>query len=383
MSYIYTKRFYSPEHEQFRSVVQRFIAQELEPNIDRWLESREIPKGFWLKAGGAGLLGVSVPEEYGGAGGDFLYRLIGTQEIGYSVAGASMAAAFEADQICEQLVEHGTEAQKRAWLPRMLSGEARFAFAITESDTGSDVSAIRTTALRDGHEYVIKGAKTYISGVASADALLVACKTRPEAGGKGISVILVEADRPGVRRGRPLKKMGMNAADTGDFFFDDVRVPAANIFGAENQGFRVLMSGLNRDRLMWSMIAHAAASRAYDETVEFVKNRKAFGQTVFDFQNTQFRLAEMKTDLAVGRAFLDECVRQHLETGKFDSVQCSMAKLWLTEMEARVVDQCVQLHGGAGYMDEYPVSRLYTAARLHRIFAGTAEIMRLTIARSI
>jgi acyl-CoA dehydrogenase len=383
MSYNYTKSLFSPEHEQFRESIRRFIANELEPNIDTWLEAREIPKSFWLKAGNAGLLGVNIPEEYGGPGGDFLFRVIGTQEIGYSLAGASMSAAFEADQISEQITEHGTEEQKRKWLPKMLTGEARFAFAITEPDTGSDVSAIRTSAVRDGNEYVINGSKTYISGVASADVLLLACKTRQDAGTKGISVIMVEADRAGVRRGRKLKKMGMNAADTGEFFFDAVRVPVSNIFGEENAGFKLLMSGLNRDRLMWSMIAHAAASRAYDDTVQFVKNRKAFGQTIFDFQNTQFRLAEMKTELAVGGAFLDECLRTYLETGKFDSVRSSMAKMWLTEMEGRVIDQCVQLHGGAGYMDEYSVSRLYTAARLHRIFAGTAEIMRVTVARSI
>jgi acyl-CoA dehydrogenase len=383
MSYRYNKSLFSPEHEQFRDSIRRFIANELEPNIDAWVEERAIPKSFWLKAGSAGLLGVTIPEEYGGAGGDFLFRVIATQEIGYSLAGASMSAAFEADQISEQIMDHGTEDQKRKWLPKMLTGEARFAFAITEPDTGSDVSAIRTSAIRDGNEYVIKGSKTYISGVASADVLLLACKTRPDAGTKGISVILVEADRPGVRRGRKLKKMGMNAADTGEFFFDGARVPVSNIFGEENGGFKLLMSGLNRDRLMWSMIAHAAASRAYDDTVQFVKNRKAFGHTIFDFQNTQFRLAEMKTELAVGGAFLDEYLRDYLATGKFDSVRSSMAKMWLTEMEGRVVDQCVQLHGGAGYMDEYSVSRLYTAARLHRIFAGTAEIMRLTVARSI
>jgi acyl-CoA dehydrogenase len=383
MSYRYTQSIFSPEHEQFRDSIRRFIANELEPNIDAWLEAREIPKSFWLKAGDAGLLGVTIPEEYGGAGGDFLFRVIATQEIGYSVAGASMSAAFEADQISEQIMEHGTEEQKRKWLPKMLTGEARFAFAITEPDTGSDVSAIRTSAVRDGNEYVINGSKTYISGVASADVLLLACKTRQDVGTKGISVIMVEADRPGVRRGRKLKKMGMNAADTGEFFFDAARVPVSNIFGEEDGGFKLLMSGLNRDRLMWSMIAHAAASRAYDDTVQFVKNRKAFGQTIFDFQNTQFRLAEMKTELAVGSAFLDEYLRSYLETGKFDAVRSSMAKMWLTEMEGRVIDQCVQLHGGAGYMDEYSVSRLYTAARLHRIFAGTAEIMRLTVARSI
>ena len=265
----------------------------------------------------------------------------------------------------------------------MARGETRFAFAVTEPNTGSDVAAIRTTAIRDGDDYVINGSKTYISGVTSADALLLGCKTKADAGNKGISVIIVEADRPGVRRGRKLKKMGMNAADTGEFFFENVRVPVSNRFGEENNGFKVFMSALNRDRFLWSMISHAAASRAFDLTVDFVKNRKAFGQTIFDFQNTQFRLAEIKTELAVGRAFLDEVLRSYLESGKFDSLKSAMAKMWIPEMEGRIIDQCVQLHGGAGYMDEYPISRLYTAARLHRIFAGTAEIMRVTVARSI
>ena len=307
MAFEYNHKLFSPEHEQFRETVRRFIANELEPNIDKWLEEDGVPRSFWLKAASAGLLGVSTPEEYGGPGGDFLHRVVISQEIGYSIAGASMAALWEADQLSEQLMDHGTEEQKRTWLPRMARGETRFAFAVTEPNTGSDVAAIRTMAVRDGDDYVINGSKTYISGVTSADALLLGCKTKADAGNKGISVIIVEADRPGVRRGRKLKKMGMNAADTGEFFFENVRVPVSNRFGEENNGFKVFMSALNRDRFLWSMISHAAASRAFDLTVDFVKNRKAFGQTIFDFQNTQFRLAEIKTELAVGRAFLDEC----------------------------------------------------------------------------
>lgn len=383
MAYPYNPALFSSEHDIFRDSVRRFIAEELEPQVDGWIEAHHIDKGFWRKAGAAGLLAVGVPEAYGGPGGDFLHRIVITQEIGYSVAGASMSAAFEADQISEQIMDNGSEAQKLAWLPRMATGEARFGFAITEPDTGSDVSAIRTSAVRDGDDFLINGAKTYISGVTTADVMLVACKTREDAGTKGISVIMVEADRPGFRRGRQLKKMGMNAADTGELFFDNVRVPASNLFGPEDGGFKVLMGALNRDRLMWATIAHAAASRAFDETVAFTKNRKGFGQRVFDHQNTQFKLAEMKADLTVGRAFLDDCLRTWIDTGRLDPLQCSIAKMWLPEMEARVVDQAVQLHGGAGYMDEYPVSRIYTAARLHRIFAGTAEIMRINVARSI
>jgi alkylation response protein AidB-like acyl-CoA dehydrogenase len=242
---------------------------------------------------------------------------------------------------------------------------------------------MRTTAVRDGGDYVINGAKTYISNSLSAGLILVACKTAPELGNRGITLFFVEPDRPGFRRGRKLKRMGMSACETGELFFDDVRFPAANMYGPENGGFKTMMASLNQDRITWALLGHASAQRAFDETVEFVKNRKAFGKRVMDFQNTQFRLAEMKTDLAVGKSFLDDCLRDWLATGRLDPEFCAMAKLWLPEMEGRVIDRCVQLHGGAGYMDEYPVSRLYTAARLHRIFAGTDEIMRLVMGRTV
>jgi acyl-CoA dehydrogenase len=383
MSYPYTPSLYSEEHELFRQTFRRFIAAEMEPNVDRWLENHDIEADFWRKAGDAGILGVDIPEEYGGPGGDFQHRIVLAEELGYSVAGASMSTALIGDGTSEILHRCGTEQQRRQWLPRMVRGEARFGLAITEPDTGSDVASIRTTAVRDGNEWVIKGAKTYISNASSAHAFMVGCKTDPNGGNKGISVIIVEADRPGFRRGRRLKKMGSDAGDTGELFFDSVRVPIENLMGVENDGFRILLSGVNMDRITWPLISHAAATRAYHETVEFVKNRKAFGQPILDFQNTRFKLAEIKTELAVGRAYLDDVIRDFQANGKLDLLKCAMAKLWLCEMEARVIDQCVQLHGGAGYMDEYPISRLYTAARLHRIFAGTSEIMRLIIGRTI
>jgi alkylation response protein AidB-like acyl-CoA dehydrogenase len=383
MSYPYTAALYGEEHEIFRQSFRRFIATEMEPNVERWLENHDIEKDFWRKAGDAGILGVDIPEEYGGPGGDFLHRLVLAEELGYSIAGASMATALIGDGTSEILYRCGTEEHRRKWLPRMVRGEIRFGLAITEPDTGSDVSSIRTSAVRDGDDWLINGAKTYISNASTADAFMVGCKTKPDAGNKGISVIIVEADRPGFRRGARLKKMGGNAGDTGELFFDGVRVPGSNLMGVENDGFRILLSGVNMDRITWPLIAHAASTRAYHETVEFVKNRRAFGQTIFDFQNTQFRLAEIKTELAVGRAFLDDVIRDYKANGRLDLLKCAMAKMWLPEMEARIIDQCVQLHGGAGYMDEYPVSRLYTAARLHRIFAGTAEIMRLIVARTI
>jgi alkylation response protein AidB-like acyl-CoA dehydrogenase len=383
MPLIYDPDLFDEAHEAFRHSVRQFIAREMEPHVAAWNEAKKIDPALWVKAGEIGMIGIGVPEEYGGPGGDFMHRIVATQEMGYSIAGASIGAAYESDQICEQFMDFGTEAQKQRWLPGMAQGHTRCAFAITEPNSGSDVSALRTTAVRDGDDYVINGAKAYISGVSSADLILLACKTNPAAGSRGISVILVEADRPGFTRGKSNKKMGMTASDNGEMFFENVRVPVTNLFGPEHGGFKVLMYSLNRDRLMWSIISHSAAQRAFDLTVDFVKNRQAFGKTIFDFQNTQFRLADMKAELAVGRAFLEQAIRTYLRTGEVDATEAAIAKLWVPEMEGRIIDQCVQLHGGAGYMDEYPISRLYTAARLHRIFAGTSEIMRLTLGRAI
>ena len=383
MSYPYTAALYSEEHEMFRHTFRRFMEAEVEPNVDRWLEAHEIEKEFWLKAGAAGVLGVDIPTEYGGPGGDFMLRLVIAEELGYSVAGASMAPALIGDGTAEILNRAGTESQKRRWLPGMVQGRYRAGLAITEPDSGSDVSGMRTSARRDGSEWVINGSKTYISNFLHSDFFMVACKTDPTAGSKGISCIIVESDRAGFRKGRKLRKMGNDAADTGELFFDNVRVPVENLMGDEGQGMRIVLGGVNMDRITWPLIGHAAATRAFHETVNFVKNRKAFGQTIFDFQNTQFMLAEIKTELAVGRAFLDDVIRDYQANAKLDQLKCAMAKLWLCEMEGRVMDRCVQMHGGAGYMDEYPISRLYTGARLHRLGAGTSESVKLSIGRTI
>ncbi|MFA5677563.1 MAG: acyl-CoA dehydrogenase family protein [Pseudomonas sp.] len=383
MPYQTTPGLYNTEHEIFRETFRRFLLEEVEPHLEEWTENHGIPKEFWKKAGAAGVLGVDIPEEYGGPGGDFLFRLVIAEELGYSPAGATVGPAFIGDGVGEILHRCGTKEQCARWLPGMVKGEYRGALAITEPDSGSDVSATRTTAVRDGDEYVINGSKTYISNSVDADFFMVGCKTDPSKGSKGISVIIVEGDTPGFRRGRRLKKMGCNASMTGEIFFENVRVPVSNLMGEEGGGMKIMMGGVNMDRIMWPIIGHAAGTRAFEETVDFVKNRKAFGQTIFDFQNTQFKLAEIKTELAVGRAFIDTVIRNYKENGKLDMQLCAMAKLWGCEMEGRVIDQCVQLHGGAGYMDEYNVSKFYTAARLHRIFAGTSEIMRLLIARTI
>ena len=257
-SYPYTEGLYGPEHEIFRQTFRRFIAEEMDPNVDRWLHAHDIEREFWLKAGAAGILGVDIPEQYGGPGGDFLHRLVIAEELGYSAAGASMATALIGDGTSEILHRAANDVQRRQWLPRMVKGEVRFGLAITEPDSGSDVASIRTSAVREGNEWVIKGAKTYISNAASADAFMVGCKTDKDAGNKGISVIIVESDRPGFRRGRRLKKMGSDAGDTGELFFDNVRVPASNLVGTENDGFRILLGGVNMDRITWPLIAHAA-----------------------------------------------------------------------------------------------------------------------------
>jgi acyl-CoA dehydrogenase len=383
MSYEYTKSLFNEEHEIFRDSYRRFLATEADAHVDEWLAQGKVPKEFWLKAGEQGFLGVGVPEEYGGPGGDFLYRVVIAEELGYSVAGASMAPSVIGDGVSEILYKNAAPELCRKWLPGMAKGQIRFGFAITEPDTGSDIARIRTAAVREGNEWVINGAKTYIGNAAEADAFLVACKTQPEKGIKGISMIVVEADRPGFHRGRRLHKMGSHLSGTGEFAMDKVRVPLSNLVGDDGAGMKVIMTGLNMDRVTWPSIAHAASQRAFHETINFTKNRKAFNQAIIDFQNTRFKLAEIKTELAVGRAFLDDVIRDYIRTGELDPTRCAMAKMWLPEMEGRIIDQCVQLHGGAGYMDEYPVSRLYTAARLHRIFAGSAEIMRLMVGRTI
>jgi acyl-CoA dehydrogenase len=383
MSYEYTKSLFNEEHEIFRDSYRRFLETEADAHVDEWLAEGKVPKEFWLKAGEQGFLGVGVPEEYGGPGGDFLYRVVIAEELGYSVAGASMAPSVIGDGVSEILYKNASPELSRKWLPDMAKGQIRFGFAITEPDTGSDIARIRTAAVREGDEWVISGAKTYIGNAAEADAFLVACKTQPEKGIKGISMIVVEADLPGFHRGRRLHKMGSHLSATGEFAMDKVRVPLSNLVGDDGAGMKVIMTGLNMDRVTWPSIAHAASQRAFHETINFTKNRKAFNQPIIDFQNTRFKLAEIKTELAVGRAFLDDVIRDYIRTGELDPTRCAMAKMWLPEMEGRIIDQCVQLHGGAGYMDEYPVSRLYTAARLHRIFAGSAEIMRLMVGRTI
>lgn len=364
----------------FRDQVRKFFDKALLPHLDRWEEEGCVDRAFWLACGEAGLLCPTVPTEYGGLGLDFRFNAVISEELFY--AGSSAGITLQSDIVADYINNYGSEEQKQHWLPKMVSGEAITAIAMTEPGTGSDLQAVRTTAIRSGDEYVLNGSKTYITNGQNADLIIVVAKTDPNAGGKGISLILVEADREGFKRGRNLDKIGQNSADTSELFFEDVRVPTANCLGEEGKGFAYLMSQLPQERLGIAVQAQAGAQRAFDEAVKFTKERKAFKQTVFDFQNTRFTLAGLKAKLQAGWAHLDWCLARHLE-GKLTAAEGSAAKLFHTELQWEVCDASLQLHGGAGYMNDYPIARLWRDARVQRIYGGTSEIMKEVVARSI
>jgi acyl-CoA dehydrogenase len=371
---------FSDEHHLFRDQVRRFFERELIPHMDRWEEEGIIDRAFWTKAGEAGLLCPTVPEDYGGPGLDFGFNAVIDEELGY--AGSTAGITLHSDIVADYIVAYGSEEQKRHWLPRMISGETVTAIAMTEPGAGSDLQGIRTTAKRDGNHYVVNGSKTYITNGQHADLTIVVAKTDPAAGAKGVSLILVEAEREGYARGRNLDKIGFHSQDTSELFFEDVRVPITNCLGAEGQGFAYLMNQLPQERLSIACSAQAAAQRAFDEAVNFTKQRKAFGKTVFEFQNTKFTLADLATKLQVGWAHLDWALKRHI-AGELSAAEASAAKLWHTELQGEACDVSLQLHGGAGYMNEYLIARLWRDARVTRIFGGTNEIMKEVVSRSI
>ncbi|WP_333826551.1 acyl-CoA dehydrogenase family protein [Pararhodobacter sp.] len=375
------RAIYGPEYEELRRNVRRFFATELLPNIDQWEEDGIIPKSLWLKAGEMGLLCPTVAPEYGGAGGDFLHLSIIDEELGYTGQG-SFTIQTHTDIVAAYVEALGSEEQKRRWLPRMVTGALIGAVAMTEPQAGSDLKAITTTARREGDHFIINGAKTFITNGINADLIIVVCKTAPELGRNGVSLIVVEAPVEGFARGKRLKKMGMKASDTAELFFDNVRVPVANLLGAENAGFRQVMHEIPKERLSIATIAMAASQRAFDMTVAYVKERVVFGQPLIEFQNTQFKLAELKTQLVVGWAHLDHCIAKHLK-GELTSDEAAIAKLFNSELQCRMVDECLQLHGGWGYMAETPIARMYTDARVRRIAGGSSEIMKVLIARTL
>jgi acyl-CoA dehydrogenase len=377
----YTSPWETDELALLRDTAREFFTREGMPQLEKWERQRHVDRAFWLRAGELGLLCPMVPEEYGGPGGTFLHHLAITEAQGWTIDkgwGNSVHSGIVADYV----LAYGCEEQKRRWLPKMVTGEVVTAIAMSEPSAGSDLKAIRTRAVRDGDHYVIDGAKTFITNGGTADLVIVAARTDPAAGAKGISLLLVDATTPGFRRGRILDKIGQHAADTSELFFDGVRVPAANLLGTEGGGFRMLMTQLPQERLFIGLGGIVAAEVALHHTVRYTKDRQAFGAPLFDMQNTRFELAECATLARVGRTFFDDCVLRHARR-ELDAATASMAKYWLTDLQCQVIDRCLQLHGGYGYMREYPIARMYADARAQRIYGGANEVMKELIARSL
>lgn len=372
-----------PAQASYRDMVRRFAAAEIAPHFERWEAEGIVDRALFRTAGELGMLCPQVPEAYGGPGASFRYNAIVVEEINYAgFAGPASCFSVHSDVCVGYILTCGSDEQKQQWLPRLVSGETVSAIAMSEPGTGSDLQGVKTRAEARGDHYLLNGQKTFISNGQQSDLIIVVARTSDAPGHKGISLLLVEGDAEGVRRGRNLDKLGHKSADTSELFFDDVRVPRENLLGNEGGGFAVLMSELPQERLTLAVSSMAAAQRAYDITVTYVNERKAFGQAIADFQNTRFKLADLKTELLVGWAYVDQCLDKH-EAGRLDTFEASSAKLWCSEMHGRLVDACVQLHGGYGFMREYEICRLYADARVQRIYGGTSEIMRELISRNL
>ncbi len=368
--------------EMLRDTARRFFERECVPHEARWTAQHHADRDIWNKAGVAGLLCASIPEEYGGGGGSFLHEAVICEE-----QTGAMVAAFSNNVhsgiVAHYLLAYGTEAQKKRWLPKCVTGEIVTAVAMTEPGTGSDLAAMTTTAKRDGDFYVINGSKMFISNGIHCDLVVVAVKTDsdPANAHQGISLVVVEAGTPGFKKGRKLKKIGMVSQDTAELFFEDCRIPVANRLGEEGAGFMMLMQKLQQERLVVAAVSQAASEKVLEDTIRYTQERKAFGKPISKFQNTQFKLVECATELEVGRAFMDKLIVEHM-AGTYLVKECSMAKCWFTEMGSRVVDTCLQFFGGYGYMTEYPIARAYVDARVSRIYGGANEVMKI-IARAM
>jgi len=375
------RHIFEEEHEMFRDSVRSFMQNEIGPHSDAWHEAGIVDREAYLKAGEMGLLLMWADEKYGGAGvEDFRYEQILIEENAHH-GDAGFFMTLHNRLVGPYLGELGTDEQKQRWLPKCVSGESILAVAITEPGAGSDVAGIRTKAEDKGDHYLLNGSKTYISNGINADLIVVVARTDPNTR-HGLSLFVVERGMEGFERGRNLKKMGLKSQDTAELFFNNVKVSKENLLGEFNRGFYSLMHFLAEERLLGACGYLANAEAAFEMTLEYVNERKAFGKTIGEFQNSRFKLADMRTEIDIGYAFVDRCVEEH-NRGKLSADDAAKAKLWTSELEARVTDECVQLHGGAGYMDEYPISRLYLNARVSRIYAGSSEIMREIIARSI
>lgn len=378
---MFDRPIFSAEHDAYRDQVRRFVAREISPHGAAWDRAGIVPREVWRKAGAAGLLCPSLPEAYGGGGGDRLHSVVVMEELS-RVGAFGPGFSLHSDIVATYIENHGDEAQKQRFLPAMAAGESIGAVAMTEPSAGSDLQSITTRAVADGEDYVITGQKTFITNGHNADLIVVVAKTDPAEGAKGVSLLVVEGDRPGLSRGRNLEKLGMHAQDTAELFFEGVRVPAANLLGAPGQGFRMLMQELAWERLHIAVMAVALLEGALTWTTDYTRERKAFGRPLLDFQNTRFTLAEAKTQITIARVFVDRCIESMMQ-GALDPVTAAMAKYWTTEIQSKIVDDCLQLHGGYGYMMDYPICRAYADTRIQRIYGGANEIMKELIGRSL
>lgn len=376
------RTLFSAEHEDFRKTARRFYEEEIVPHREQWEAQQHVDRKIWNRAGELGLLCTTMPEEYGGAGADRRYSTILMEEQAYS-GDSGTGFSLHSDIVANYILNFGSEEQKQHWLPKMATGDIVGAIAMTEPGTGSDLQGVKTTATADGDDYVINGSKIFITNGYLSDLVVLVAKTGNSGeGAKDLSLILVEAGREGFTKGKPLKKVGMHSQDTCELFFDNVRVPKANLLGVEGQGFVMLMRELAWERLMIAITAVAACEMSIKITKEYTQNRKAFGKPVGSFQNTRFKLAEMKAQTQVARVFVDRCIEQVLEN-KLGVDDAAIAKYWCSDLQCKVIDECLQLHGGYGYMLEYPIARAYIDSRAQRIYGGTNEIMKELIARTL
>lgn len=382
MNYL-PRTIYEAEHIEFRRTVRNWIESEIAPNHEQWERDGIVPRSVWEDAGMRGFLGIAVPEIYGGGGSeDFRFAAIISEEIGFAgVVGGAHGFTVHNDIVLPYILSLANDEQKMRWLPKMVSGKYIGALAITEPNTGSDMGAIKTAALLDGDEYIVNGSKTFISNGINSDVIVAAVRTSPDLGKKGISLLVIERGMSGFERGRNLEKIGKHSQDTAELFFNDMRVPASNLLGLEGDGMKYLMHNLAQERLSIAVDAVAVAVAALNWTQAYTKERTAFGQNLSQFQNTKFVMAELFAEVQIGQVYVDRCIELHNKK-ELDATQAAVAKFWLTEMQNKVVDRCLQLHGGYGYMREYPIARAWLDSRIQTIYGGTSEIMKEVISRS-
>jgi len=380
----FPRTIFDETHDQFRSAFRGWLDDRVVPNHEEWERDGITPRDLWFDAGKQGFLGLTVPESYGGGGtNDYRFAAIMTEEIGTTgVIGSGNGITLHNDIVLPYYLELANDEQKKRWLPGMCTGELIGALGITEPNTGSDVAGVRTTGVKKGGVYIVNGAKTFISNGINSDLVITVCKTDPEKGHRGFSLLIVERGMKGFERGRNLDKLGMHAQDTAELFFNDVEVPAENLLGEEGMGFVYLMTNLAQERLGIAVGAIAVAEAAVKWTLDYTKERKAFGQSISQFQNSKFLLAELATEVQIAQVYVDRCIELHCEA-KLSAEQAAAAKYWCTELQNKVVDRCLQLHGGYGYMREYPIARAWADSRIQTIYGGTTEIMKEIVGRSL